>query len=70
MVLEIIADLLGAIFYSLFEKMASVKRMMYSFIWFLNYIKICYLYLNKSRMVGEYCKAYKLKSEVFTNHTC
>ena len=44
---------------------------MYSFIWFLNNIKKCYFYLNKSHLVaGEHCKSYKLKSEVFTNHTC
>ena len=44
--------------------------MKYSFIWFLNYIKICNLYLKKSRLVGEHCKAYKFKSEVFTKHAC
>ena len=44
---------------------------MYSFIWFLNNMKKCYFYLNKSHLVaGEHCKSYKLKSEVFTNHTC
>ena len=43
---------------------------MYTFIWLLSYIKICYLYLNKSRLLGEHCKAYKFKSEVFTNYSC
>ena len=42
----------------------SVKRVMYTFIWLLSYIKICYLYLNKSRLLREHWKAYKLKSEV------
>ena len=37
---------------------------MYTFIWLLSYIKICYLYLNKSRLLREHWKAYKLKSEV------
>ena len=37
---------------------------MYTFIWLLSYIKICYLYLNKSRLLGERCKAYKFKSAV------
>ena len=51
-------------------KKTSGKRIMCSFMCFISYIKICYLYLNKSRSVGEHCKAYKLKSEVFTNHSC
>ena len=45
-------------------KKTSGKQIMCSFMWFIRYIKICYLYLNKSRSVGEHCKAYKLKSEV------
>ena len=73
--LEIIAILLEVIFTVGLKrwqrKKTSVKRMMYSFIWFLNNIKKCYFYLNKSHLVaGEHCKSYKLKSEVFTNHTC
>ena len=54
----------GEIFCSLFENMkteqTSGKRIMYSFIWFLSDIKMCYLYLNNSRLVGEHCKPYAL----------
>ena len=48
----------------------SGKRIIYSFICFFSYFKISYLYFNKIHLLGEHCKAYKLKSEVFTYHTC
>ena len=43
---------------------------MQTFMWLLSYIMICYLYLNKSRLLGEHYKENKLQSEVFTNHSC